>query len=122
MSDEVTRETVLPAEPAEVWRSLTDPERLAVWLGADAEIDLRPGGDLEMRTGDGETRTGWVEEAQAPSRLCFWWSAGAEVESTRVELELEQAEEGATRLRVTESRPLARLEVPARGPQMLAAR
>ena len=122
MPDEVTRETVLPAEPADVWRSLTEPERLARWLGAEADIELRPGGELAVRTADGEARTGWVEEARAPSRLCFWWSADGDEESTRVELDLEEAEHGATRLRVTESRPLTRLTVPAGGPQMLAAR
>lgn len=119
MSD-VTRETVLPAEPADVWRSLTEPERLAEWLGAEAEIELRPGGELALRTGDGETRTGWVEEAEEPSRLCFWWSVDGDDESTRVELDLEEAEDGATRLRVTESRPLEALAARVQGPSMLA--
>jgi uncharacterized protein YndB with AHSA1/START domain len=120
MSDEVTRETLLPAEPADVWRALTEPGRLSEWLGADAEIELRPGGDLAVRTGDGETRTGWVEEAEEPSRLCFWWSADGDQESTRVELDLEQADGGATRLRVTESRPLEALTTRVLGPSMLA--
>ena len=119
-ADEVTRETVLPAEPADVWRSLTEPERLPQWLGSEAEIELRPGGDLAVRTDDGETRTGWVEEAQAPSRLCFWWSADGDDDSTRVELDLEEADDGATRLRVTESRPLALLAALPAAPQMLA--
>ena len=117
----MTRETVLPAERADVWRSFTESERLAEWLGAEAEIELRPGGDLALRTGDGETRTGWVEEAEAPSRLCFWWSADGDGESTRVELELEEAGHGATRLRVTESRPFEALAAIASGPSMLAA-
>ena len=36
------------ATPAEVWSALTEPERLARWL-ADAELDLRVGGQYVLR-------------------------------------------------------------------------
>jgi uncharacterized protein YndB with AHSA1/START domain len=49
-------------------------------------------------------RSGFVEEAEEPSRLVFWWSAPDE-EASRVELDLEETDEG-TLVRVTESRPL----------------
>jgi uncharacterized protein YndB with AHSA1/START domain len=97
---ELTRETTLPAPADEVWRSLAEP----VWLGEDASIDLRPDG--EVRAGD---RTGFVEEADEPSRLVFWWSAPGE-DASRVELELE-ADGDVTHLRVVESRPLALLDL-----------
>jgi uncharacterized protein YndB with AHSA1/START domain len=95
----VERELVVPEAPKEVWRSLSEPD----WLGESAAIDLRPAG--EVRAGE---RTGFVEAAEAPRRLVFWWSAPGE-ESSRVELELDEVEEG-TRVRVTESRPLAVLD------------
>lgn len=119
--DEVIRETEVEAEPAEVWRSLTEPKRLADWLAEDAELELVPGGDLSLRTRDGEQRDGWVEEVDEPSRLAFWWSVD-DGEATRVELDLEETEGGGTLVRVTESRPLVRLvrELSA-GPQALAA-
>lgn len=107
--DEVTRETEVEAAPAEVWRSLTEPERLAGWLAQDAELELVPGGDLSLRTREGERRTGWVEEVEEPSRLAFWWSVD-DGEASRVELDLEETDAGGTRVRVTESRPLLRLE------------
>lgn len=130
MPDEVIRETELPAEPARVWRSLTEPELLAEWLGEGAQIDLTPGGALTVRTLDGEQRSGWIEAADAPTRLVFWWRDGSGADPTRVELELEETEHG-TWVRVTESRPLARLELQATqlidgpghasgGPQLLA--
>ena len=97
---ELTREITLPATPEEVWESLTEP----AWLGEDAAIDLRPDG--EVRVGD---RTGFVEEAEEPHRLVFWWSAPDE-DASRVELELE-AEPDGTRVRVVESRPLAMLDL-----------
>ena len=99
MDELVERELIVPDGIDEVWSSLVEPE----WLGEDARIDLREAGDV--RAGE---RTGFVEEVEAPHRLAFWWSAPGE-EATRVELELEEAEAG-TRIRVTESRPLAILD------------
>jgi len=128
-TDEVTREAELPADPARVWRSLTEPGLLAEWLGEEARLEPAPGGDLALRTHDGAERTGWIEAAEPPRRLVFWWRDGPDADPTRVELELEEAGEG-TRILVTESRPLARLELQATqlvdgggrapgGPQML---
>jgi uncharacterized protein YndB with AHSA1/START domain len=105
MDPVVERELTVPDKPEEVWRSLSEPE----WLGDDAAIELRPGG--EVRAGE---RCGFVEEADAPRRLSFWWSV-EDQESTRVELVLEPCEEG-TRVRVYESRPLALLD--AVGPEL----
>ena len=112
MPDDVTREIEVDAPAEEVWRSLTDPELLAGWLADDATLELTPGGELAMRTPDGEERTGWVEQADPPRWLAFWWRRGDSGETTRVELELEDSD-GGTRVRVTESRPLAGLELRA---------
>ena len=99
MEELVERELTVPDGVEDVWRSLAEPE----WLGEDATIDLREAG--EVSAGD---RTGFVEEADAPRRLVFWWSAPGE-EATRVELELDETDAG-THIRVTESRPLAILD------------
>jgi uncharacterized protein YndB with AHSA1/START domain len=95
----VERELTVPEEAEDVWRSLAEPD----WLGEDASIELREAG--EVRAGE---RSGFVEEADAARRLVFWWSAPGE-EATRVELDLDETGEG-TRIRVTESRPLAILD------------
>jgi uncharacterized protein YndB with AHSA1/START domain len=99
MEPVVERRLLLPASPEEVWESLTEP----TWLGEDAHVELRPSGDV--RAGD---RTGFVEWADAPRGLAFWWSREGE-EATRVEIALEETEEG-TLLAVSESRPLAVLD------------
>ena len=94
--DEVERETVLPGTPEEAWRAITESD----WLG---KLDPTPGGRV-----CGEGREGFVEEVEAPRRLSFWWSTDGE-DATRVEIELEETEDG-TRVRVIESRPLAVLD------------
>jgi uncharacterized protein YndB with AHSA1/START domain len=103
MNEAVERELLVPDAPEEVWRSLAEPG----WLGEDASIELEPAG--EVRAGE---RSGFVEEAEEPSRLVFWWSAPDE-EASRVELDLEETDEG-TLVRVTESRPLEILTLRAR--------
>lgn len=97
---ELTREITLPAPPEEVWESLTEP----AWLGPDASIELQPAG--EVRAGE---RSGFVEEAEEPHRLVFWWSRPGE-DATRVAIELEE-EDGETVVRVAEDRPLALLDL-----------
>ena len=99
MDHTVERELTVPESAEEVWRSLAEPD----WLGEDATIELREAG--EVRT---DERDGFVEEADAPRRLVFWWSAPGD-EATRVEIELDELD-GGTRVRVTESRPLAILD------------
>jgi uncharacterized protein YndB with AHSA1/START domain len=123
MVDRVEREALLEAPRSEVWDALTEPDRLAGWLAEEAEIDLRPGGDLSLRLLDGTERRGFVEAADAPARLVLWWreadaeEGGDEEDLTRVEIVLLEAD-GGTLLRVVESRPLAALG--AGGPLALA--
>jgi len=121
--DEVKREVVLGAAREEVWSALTDPERLAEWLGEALTVELRPGGELVLRLPDGEERRGFVEETDPPAALVLWWrpvdESGEEGELTRVAFLLE-VDEGGTRLRVVESRPLSRLD--ARGIELPASR
>jgi len=102
----VEREIVVGGTPDEAWRAVVDSD----WLGEDASVDPRPGGEVET-----SERQGFVEEADAPRRLTFWWSADDE-DATRVEIELEEREEG-TLVRVVESRPMAMLD--AYGPEVV---
>jgi uncharacterized protein YndB with AHSA1/START domain len=63
---------ILPAPPEAVWESLTDSEQISSWLGADVELDLRPGGVLRLRAGDG-ARMGVVEAVTPFEHLAFRW-------------------------------------------------
>jgi uncharacterized protein YndB with AHSA1/START domain len=103
----VEREVVVPASAEETWQALTDSDQLAEWLGEEAELELRPGGELAIRIG-AEDRAGFFEEVDAPNRLVFWWHEG-ESDASRVEIDLVEDPEG-TRVRVVESRPLLVLD------------
>jgi len=106
---EITRETVVPAEGDEVWRSITAPG----FLGDEVEIEPHEGGDVRV-----DDREGFVEEVDPERRIAFWWAAPGE-DSTRVEITLDPAEDG-TRVQVVESRPLELVPDWAAGPQALA--
>lgn len=105
MTDRIERELELDAPVDEVWDAITGDG----WLADEVQLDLSPGGEAAFSSEDG-TRSGWVEEVLAPSRLTFWWSAGDQPAS-RVELTLVPDEDGGTRLRVVESRPLEVLDL-----------
>jgi uncharacterized protein YndB with AHSA1/START domain len=77
----VAREITLPVDPDEAWEALTDPDRLAEWLGEDREMA--------------------VEDAVPGERLSFWWWQEGEP-GTRVEFRLAEVP-GGTHLTVTET-------------------
>jgi uncharacterized protein YndB with AHSA1/START domain len=104
----VTRSVVLPAEPDEVWSTLTTPAELSSWLGEVVELELQRGGSLVVRESDGATRRGVVEVAESGRILSFRWrrlvGAGVSFEvggASRVTIVLE-ADRAGTRLTVTE--------------------
>jgi uncharacterized protein YndB with AHSA1/START domain len=105
------REEVLPFSADEVWRALTDPAHLASWLGDHVVADLRPGGELELRSRDGEeTRSGFFEEVdESERRLTFWWGTPNE-ELTRVEIRVDAESPAVARLTVVETRPMSALD------------
>ena len=90
---------MIDADVEDVWRAVTSDD----WLADEVVLDLKPGGGALFRS-EQEVKTGWVEQVAAPSRLAFWWAAEGEA-ATRVELTL-VPDEGATRVRVIETRPL----------------
>lgn len=108
--ERIDRDVRIPASPDDVWTVITGHG----WLAERVELELTPGGDARF-SDPGSERTGWVEEAQIPSRdgagrLVFWWGPEGDP-ATRVELTLVPEDAASTRLRVVESRPLETLEL-----------
>ena len=109
--DRIEREITIGAPPERVWELLTTAEHLGTWFGdAGAEIDLRPGGDLQLRWSEYGTVHGRVEAVEPPRRFAFRWSilggrdddAFADATATLVEFTL-AADGDGTALRVVES-------------------
>ena len=126
--DTVEREVVLPASPEEVWLAVSQSEQISAWFGADAQLDLRPGGRGVFRWHDGTERSVLVEGVEPPHRLSFRWlpfqrTAANEIitlPSTRVDITLEEVPEG-TRVRVLERPAFSLGTRPARASSLLAA-
>lgn len=113
MLEQIERELIVDATPEKVWEVVTS----SGWLAADVQFDLVPGGEASFSSEEW-SKQGWVEEAVAPGsaddgdagRLVFWWSTDGEP-ATRVELTLQPEDDGLTRVRVVEARPLEVLDV-----------
>ena len=64
---------LLPHPPAEVWAWLTQPPKLADWLG-DVDVDLRPGGAFRIRFAMAPVvMEGEITEVDALRRLAMIW-------------------------------------------------
>ncbi len=106
MIERIERELSVAASREEAWDAVTSPG----WLAEEVQMELEPGGETSFRSG-GSVKTGWVEAADAPARLAFWWAADGEP-ATRVELTLSRDHDrDRTRLRVVECRPLELLHL-----------
>jgi uncharacterized protein YndB with AHSA1/START domain len=107
MDDPITREMTVDAPADDVWAALTDPDELAVWFGANAEVDLRVGGAIRFRWPNGSERRGLVIDLDPPRRLAFRWRemrsvAAGPAAATVVAFTLD-ADGRGTRVTVTES-------------------
>jgi uncharacterized protein YndB with AHSA1/START domain len=108
--DSIEREVVIDAPVDRVWELVTKAEHLGRWFGdAGADVDLRPGGAMELRWAEQAAR-GRIEAVEPPRLFAFRWAPfedpggvhPTDHNATRVEFSL--TEEGsATRLRVVES-------------------
>lgn len=99
--DTVTVECDLPDAPEKVWRALTVPELLAVWL---APNDIRPEPGARFRLAATPDLGGPVEcevlTAEAPHLLRYRWRQEDGALDSVVSFELTRTVRGGTRLRL----------------------
>ena len=91
-------ERTYPRPRAQVWRALTDPVQIAVWLDK-ATVELRIGGPFEVQFDDG-TMNGRITELDRERVLAYSWHEGQFGES-HVRWELSDRPGGGTQLRLT---------------------
>ena len=96
------------------WTAITDPGEVSSWMGGPARVDLRPGGAYRAVACEEMQAMGMPEllldgeviEADPPRKLVHTWhplwdeSVTAEA-PTRVTYEIDEDDEGYTRLTVT---------------------
>jgi uncharacterized protein YndB with AHSA1/START domain len=105
--DALSREIEIDAPPALVWQIVTEARHLVGWFSDEAEIDLRPGGEMRLTWhGHGSYRAR-VETVDPPHTFAFQWVLREGVEpvegsSTLVVMTLTPQGAG-TMLRVVES-------------------
>ncbi|MBA2554016.1 MAG: SRPBCC family protein [Geodermatophilaceae bacterium] len=107
----VRMEDVYDTAVADLWSTLTEPDRLSRWI-AEVTGDLRPGGLFHARFTSGWDGTGRVEVCEPHRRILATMNPGADDE-TVIEATLAD-EEGKTRL-VIEERGLPLEEVATHG-------
>ena len=105
MGPSVERELVVDAGREQVWRAVADAARLGEWLGAEVDLDLRPGGAASFRFDDGEARRGVVVQVAPGRSLTFtWWPVDEHLGSqSTVTISLDALDEVRTRLRIRET-------------------
>ena len=89
-----------------VWRAISSDDGLAGWLAESATVDLRPGGHGVVRFAGGhERRPCAMAEVDDGTSIAFDWSPASRcpARETRVELRLEDAGDGSTRITVSET-------------------
>jgi uncharacterized protein YndB with AHSA1/START domain len=100
----ITKEITLAASPEEVYAFLTEPEKVAKWIGTAIDIDPRPGGIFRIVPNQRDVILGEYLETIPHKKVSFTWGFDGEghtvsAGSTVVEITLEP--EGAgTRLRL----------------------
>jgi uncharacterized protein YndB with AHSA1/START domain len=109
--DRIERDVLIDAPVERVWALITQAEHLGTWFGdAGADIDLREGGELELRWEEHGKSRGRIERVEEPTAFAFRWApfkdpGGDEPlngNSTLVEFTL-AAEGDGTRLRLVET-------------------
>jgi len=96
----VEREIRIAARPETVFEFFTDPDKMILWKGRQADLDPQPGGIYRVEMGEKIVARGEYVEVEAPSRVVFTWGwegqeAGAVPPgSSRVEIGLQPDGEG----------------------------
>ena len=118
-NDSIEREITIAAPIERVWSILTEPDHIGVWFGTGtpAQIDLRPGGRMELDHGVHGSYSTTIVKVDPPHTFSYRWASAhpgvlaTEENSTLVEFTLKETA-GGTLLRVVES-GFASIVIPA---------
>jgi uncharacterized protein YndB with AHSA1/START domain len=98
----VERAVTLPTDLAEAWDLLTDPDDQSGWLGAEVELEPRPGAEGVVVDQDGTRRRLVVDRVSEGEGIAWrWWVDGDGAGASEVEIRLAPTLDG-TLVTVTE--------------------
>ena len=100
--ESVSREVVLDADPSEVWDAVTSTEQLTEWFG-EPQGDIAPGELVRFTSPDGTERRAVIERMDQPRELIFRWLPTADEPPSRVDITIDETDDGSV-LRVVERR------------------
>lgn len=96
----ITATMNVAASPADVWQTMTDPHRLAVWFGTLAGVG-EPGGEVDIDvTATAEQVTAVITRCDVSERLTLGWSVDGDRSTVDATL---APTDGGTLITLTES-------------------
>ena len=99
----VRRNVELDVSVEQLWDLVSDPARLAEWLGDAVDIDLQPGGTGAI-TDDGVLKFVHVDRVDSGRQLSFsWWEPDQPQHTAQVVFEVAPTPGGGSRLEITET-------------------
>lgn len=93
--------TRVEASPETIFGFFTEPDKMIQWMGREAQLDPRPGGNFRCDLGGRRIASGSFLEVDPPRRVVFsfGWESGESVVrpgASRVEVTLEPDGDGTT--------------------------
>jgi uncharacterized protein YndB with AHSA1/START domain len=88
----------IDARPETVFQYLTDPDRIARWLGPVQKLDARPGGEIKIGVATIYSGSGTIVEIDPPRRLVYTWGwdePGHPIPSGSTRVEVDVTPDGA---------------------------
>lgn len=106
-TDAIERQITIASPIERVWEALTVAEHLAAWFGDSADLDLRPGGSMQIGWSEyGATADCVIETVEPPTTFSYRWDVGRKDDgtawTTTVTFTLRE-EDGETTVTVVES-------------------
>jgi uncharacterized protein YndB with AHSA1/START domain len=99
----VRRNVELDVSVEQLWELVSDPARLADWLGDAVDIDLQQGGTGAI-TDDGVLKFVHVDRVDSGRHLSFsWWEPDQPQHTAQVVFEVAPTPGGGSRLEITET-------------------
>ena len=95
----ITFQRAFAAPPSRVWKALTTADGIMSWLGTEASVDARLGGEVSIRFDDQQLVTGTITTWDPTSRFAHGWLINGEHDS-HLEYELSE-NDGSTVLTLT---------------------